>query len=200
MSYELGVIIFFFKQKTAYEMCGRDWSSDVCSSDLSGLIVNVCCFSRGGFPIICHPHYQDVTTPNAHISSANILTPSTLLSVLHPSQSTLHCTLHPLYSTHSTLHSPLSPLYSPPSILYTLHPPLSTLYTLLSTLYSPLSTLHSLHSTFHSTLSTLHSPHSTLHSPPSTLYSPPSTLYTLLHSFRLKHPEEEDSALDSVTS
>ena len=28
------VIFFFFKQKTAYEMCGRDWSSDVCSSDL----------------------------------------------------------------------------------------------------------------------------------------------------------------------
>ena len=28
------VVIFFFKQKTAYEMCGRDWSSDVCSSDL----------------------------------------------------------------------------------------------------------------------------------------------------------------------
>ena len=29
------VCFFFFKQKTAYEMCGRDWSSDVCSSDLS---------------------------------------------------------------------------------------------------------------------------------------------------------------------
>ena len=28
------IIFFFFKQKTAYEMCGRDWSSDVCSSDL----------------------------------------------------------------------------------------------------------------------------------------------------------------------
>ena len=28
------VVFFFFKQKTAYEMCGRDWSSDVCSSDL----------------------------------------------------------------------------------------------------------------------------------------------------------------------
>src|SRR3546814_1832933 len=26
---------FFFKQKTAYEMCISDWSSDVCSSDLS---------------------------------------------------------------------------------------------------------------------------------------------------------------------
>ena len=26
--------VCFFKQKTEYEMCGRDWSSDVCSSDL----------------------------------------------------------------------------------------------------------------------------------------------------------------------
>ena len=25
---------FFFKQKTAYEISSRDWSSDVCSSDL----------------------------------------------------------------------------------------------------------------------------------------------------------------------
>src|SRR5881227_3195115 len=28
--------LFFFKQKTAYEITVRDWSSDVCSSDLSG--------------------------------------------------------------------------------------------------------------------------------------------------------------------
>src|SRR3546814_20841485 len=28
-------MIFFFKQKTAYEMRISDWSSDVCSSDLS---------------------------------------------------------------------------------------------------------------------------------------------------------------------
>src|SRR3546814_6443837 len=28
------VLLFFFKQKTAYEMCISDWSSDVCSSDL----------------------------------------------------------------------------------------------------------------------------------------------------------------------
>src|SRR3546814_7979098 len=27
-------VCFFFKQKTAYEMRIRDWSSDVCSSDL----------------------------------------------------------------------------------------------------------------------------------------------------------------------
>src|SRR3546814_5556728 len=31
-------IIFFFKQKTAYEMRISDWSSDVCSSDLGGMI------------------------------------------------------------------------------------------------------------------------------------------------------------------
>src|SRR3546814_14635400 len=29
--------VFFFKQKTAYEMRISDWSSDVCSSDLTGL-------------------------------------------------------------------------------------------------------------------------------------------------------------------
>src|SRR3546814_5880367 len=30
-----GIVFFFFKQKTAYEMRISDWSSDVCSSDLS---------------------------------------------------------------------------------------------------------------------------------------------------------------------
>src|SRR3546814_9947101 len=34
--FELGVVFFFFKQETAYEMRISDWSSDVCSSDLSG--------------------------------------------------------------------------------------------------------------------------------------------------------------------
>src|SRR3546814_5944356 len=29
------LVFFFFKQKTAYEMRISDWSSDVCSSDLS---------------------------------------------------------------------------------------------------------------------------------------------------------------------
>src|SRR3546814_4337389 len=32
------VFVFFFKQKTAYEMRISDWSSDVCSSDLGGMI------------------------------------------------------------------------------------------------------------------------------------------------------------------
>src|SRR3546814_9574914 len=32
--------VFFFKQKTAYEMRISDWSSDVCSSDLWETILN----------------------------------------------------------------------------------------------------------------------------------------------------------------
>src|SRR3546814_15335893 len=35
MLYIIGCFFFFFKQKTAYEMRISDWSSDVCSSDLS---------------------------------------------------------------------------------------------------------------------------------------------------------------------
>src|SRR3546814_5508031 len=36
MFFEVGyLIIFFFKQKTAYELRISDWSSDVCSSDLA---------------------------------------------------------------------------------------------------------------------------------------------------------------------
>ena len=35
------VFFFFFKQKTAYEMCGRDWSSDVCSSDLDDYTIAI---------------------------------------------------------------------------------------------------------------------------------------------------------------
>src|SRR5216110_3820780 len=31
---DVAVCCFFFKQKTAYEISSRDWSSDVCSSDL----------------------------------------------------------------------------------------------------------------------------------------------------------------------
>src|SRR3546814_2822420 len=33
----IGDYVFFFKQKTAYEMRISDWSSDVCSSDLRRL-------------------------------------------------------------------------------------------------------------------------------------------------------------------
>ena len=40
----LGVLcffLFFFKQKTAYEIKECDWSSDVCSSDLNEIIQEI---------------------------------------------------------------------------------------------------------------------------------------------------------------
>src|SRR3546814_3904664 len=37
----MSLFIFFFKQKTAYELRISDWSSDVCSSDLVGQLVQV---------------------------------------------------------------------------------------------------------------------------------------------------------------
>src|SRR3546814_8126648 len=42
---------FFFKQKTAYEMRISDWSSDVCSSDLTG--AGVSNMGRSLIPPIC---------------------------------------------------------------------------------------------------------------------------------------------------
>src|SRR3546814_10614484 len=40
-------MLFFFKQKTAYEMRISDWSSDVCSSDLRGLGEEAAALGRG---------------------------------------------------------------------------------------------------------------------------------------------------------
>src|SRR3546814_3299832 len=34
----MSCVVFFFKQKTAYEMRISDWSSDVCSSDLDEIL------------------------------------------------------------------------------------------------------------------------------------------------------------------
>src|SRR3546814_19160283 len=49
-------LVFFFKQKTAYEMRISDWSSDVCSSDLEnpagrGEKTSACC-SDGALPYL----------------------------------------------------------------------------------------------------------------------------------------------------
>src|SRR3546814_3369086 len=43
-------IVFFFKQKTAYEMRISDWSSDVCSSDLAELLNGR--VRHGGNPVL----------------------------------------------------------------------------------------------------------------------------------------------------
>src|ERR1044071_1074303 len=43
---------FFFKQKTAYEISNRDWSSDVCSSDLGINELNHCYLRPAGHAIL----------------------------------------------------------------------------------------------------------------------------------------------------
>src|SRR3546814_1718479 len=45
--------VFFFKQKTAYDMRISDWSSDVCSSDLQADIVD--CVASGGDALVLMP-------------------------------------------------------------------------------------------------------------------------------------------------
>src|SRR3546814_1701463 len=47
MSCMLSLFLFFFKQKTAYEMRISDWSSDVCSSDLAHAGTNTNILSPG---------------------------------------------------------------------------------------------------------------------------------------------------------
>src|SRR3546814_4500648 len=42
------MFVFFFKQKTAYEMRISDWSSDVCSSDLQDLVGKSAVISGSG--------------------------------------------------------------------------------------------------------------------------------------------------------
>src|SRR3546814_9856537 len=46
------ICIFFFKQKTAYEMRISDWSSDVCSSDLPATGPWTGKASTGGFLVL----------------------------------------------------------------------------------------------------------------------------------------------------
>src|SRR3546814_18313869 len=52
------MIIFFFKQKTAYEMRISDWSSDVCSSDLprsGGKLIDEAFGEKGGGAVRARP-------------------------------------------------------------------------------------------------------------------------------------------------
>src|SRR3546814_3373051 len=61
--------VFFFKQKTAYEMRISDWSSDVCSSDLSA--ASFCCCAAMALPFVHMVAYcGDLGYPAARGSEA----------------------------------------------------------------------------------------------------------------------------------
>src|SRR3546814_9757287 len=60
--------VFFFKQKTAYEMRISDWSSDVCSSDLGRKRL---CRDVGQSPARAGEHCQRKAVPAGNRGSAN---------------------------------------------------------------------------------------------------------------------------------
>src|SRR3546814_10637185 len=59
------MVIFFFKQKTAYDMRISDWSSDVCSSDLRCSALRPCAREK---PTICELDLVDPVLVLAEIS------------------------------------------------------------------------------------------------------------------------------------
>ena len=64
------VFFFFFKQKTAYEIVSRDWSSDVCSSDLDDFFADAPLTSFAGSSLMCFYEFNSGTsTFNAIVDS-----------------------------------------------------------------------------------------------------------------------------------
>src|SRR3546814_4188803 len=58
--------VFFFKQKTAYEMRISDWSSDVCSSDL-GVQLHPRLVAGGPLAVLADPHVAGGHAPHAAV-------------------------------------------------------------------------------------------------------------------------------------
>src|SRR3546814_2677253 len=66
---------FFFKQKTAYEMRISDWSSDVCSSDLTlPRASGGCggsCIGEPSLECTCQPHGSEPTCMSSPVNTAS---------------------------------------------------------------------------------------------------------------------------------
>src|SRR3546814_7943402 len=76
------IYVFFFKQKTAYEMRISDWSSDVCSSDLAtiyrGMDIGTAKPSRSEQASMPH-HLLDIRDPAESYSAAEFQRDASLL-------------------------------------------------------------------------------------------------------------------------
>src|SRR3546814_9170056 len=69
------MFVFFFKQKTAYEIRISDWSSDVCSSDLKSPAPSRYGASRGGDPRTAHrscPGLDDVFSAERPLAARDL--------------------------------------------------------------------------------------------------------------------------------
>src|SRR3546814_1978651 len=69
----MGVFVFFFKQKTAYEMRISDWSSDVCSSDLVQI---------GGYRVGKPARFLDLADLHRNVGRDLLVQPDILLELL----------------------------------------------------------------------------------------------------------------------
>src|SRR3546814_10061169 len=69
-------VLFFVKQKTAYEMRISDWSSDVCSSDLTGTIIGMARALGETAPLLMIGMRAFIATPPGGITD-----PATVLPV-----------------------------------------------------------------------------------------------------------------------
>src|SRR3546814_4477423 len=71
--------VFFFKQKTAYEMRISDWSSDVCSSDL---VVTISNDSLDAYKMISTPSPTTMAIPSSFSLHSATLNSSVSLDFL----------------------------------------------------------------------------------------------------------------------
>src|SRR3546814_10024761 len=63
-------VVFFFKQKTAYEMRISDWSSDVCSSDLCLIFIPI---SAGCFCDCLVSHREQALLPQGSSAGTSLV-------------------------------------------------------------------------------------------------------------------------------
>src|SRR3546814_18692734 len=79
----MGIFVFFFKQKTAYELRISDWSSDVCSSDLFWLCwIIVTLLHRGGGALSWTLFTQSTPPPGADGGLLNAILGSVMMTAV----------------------------------------------------------------------------------------------------------------------
>src|SRR3546814_20753855 len=88
--------VFFFKQKTAYEMRISDWSSDVCSSDLQETVMRRLSAERQAAAVVVNVENGDILAlastpsfdPNAFVGGLSAQ--AWMALVAHPDSPMLH--------------------------------------------------------------------------------------------------------------
>src|SRR3546814_17909777 len=78
----MSFLFFFFKQKTTYDVRISDWSSDVCSSDLSIWL--------GGPPVFAGSRYADLSETALHYIGGLLRHAPALMALCAPTVNSYH--------------------------------------------------------------------------------------------------------------